>query len=95
MAPEQHRGVAATDKSDQFSFCLSLYAALYGVAPFTGGGTEAVTDVDSAAGVSPFTGGGTDAFTDTDSGTGIAPFSGGGTKVYLPGGKTGTGDCAA
>ena len=34
MAAEQHLGQAATDKSDQFSFCVSLYDALYGAHPF-------------------------------------------------------------
>jgi len=30
MAPEQHRGQAATESSDQFSFCVALYEAIYG-----------------------------------------------------------------
>ncbi len=34
MAPEQHMGEPATAQSDQFSFCVALYAALYGVHPF-------------------------------------------------------------
>ncbi len=34
MAPEQHLGEPATEKSDQFSFCVSLYEALYGQPPF-------------------------------------------------------------
>ena len=34
MAPEQHLGEPATEKSDQFSFCVSLYEALYDQAPF-------------------------------------------------------------
>jgi serine/threonine-protein kinase len=34
MAPEQIAGQAASARSDQFSFCVALYEALYGVDPF-------------------------------------------------------------
>ncbi|MBL9101544.1 MAG: serine/threonine protein kinase [Myxococcales bacterium] len=34
MAPEQHLGHPATEKSDQFSYCVTLYEALYGQHPF-------------------------------------------------------------
>lgn len=34
MAPEQHQGLSATAKSDQFSFCVSIYEAAYGHRPF-------------------------------------------------------------
>ncbi|MCB9751732.1 MAG: serine/threonine protein kinase [Myxococcales bacterium] len=36
MAPEQHLGETADARSDQFSYCVSLYEALYGARPFTG-----------------------------------------------------------
>jgi serine/threonine protein kinase/tetratricopeptide (TPR) repeat protein len=34
MSPEQHLGEPATRRSDQFGFCVSLWEALYGQAPF-------------------------------------------------------------
>jgi serine/threonine protein kinase len=36
MAPELLRGERATAASDQFSFCVTTYEALYGVRPFAG-----------------------------------------------------------
>ena len=37
MAPEQHRHHPADQRSDQFSFCVTLFTALHGKHPFAGG----------------------------------------------------------
>ncbi|MCH9686611.1 MAG: tetratricopeptide repeat protein [Deltaproteobacteria bacterium] len=42
MAPEQVRGRLADATSDQFSFCASLWEALYGERPFHQGGLTAI-----------------------------------------------------
>jgi len=36
MAPEQHAGLATDARTDQFSFCVALWEALYGDRPFAG-----------------------------------------------------------
>ncbi len=46
MSPEQFQGHAIDARSDQFSFCVALYEALYGERPFTG-----TTLIDLMAGV--------------------------------------------
>ncbi len=48
MAPEQMRGQLADHRSDQFSFCVTLYHALYDEFPFAGQGFfELVLALDS------------------------------------------------
>ncbi|WP_181234264.1 serine/threonine-protein kinase [Enhygromyxa salina] len=34
MAPEQHQGLIADSRADQYAFCVSLWEALYGARPF-------------------------------------------------------------
>jgi eukaryotic-like serine/threonine-protein kinase len=42
MAPEQHAGEEVDARSDQFSFCSTLYEALLGVRPYTGASLEEI-----------------------------------------------------
>jgi tetratricopeptide (TPR) repeat protein/tRNA A-37 threonylcarbamoyl transferase component Bud32 len=43
MAPEQYRSLPTDARSDQFSFCVSLYEGLYGVRPFQGDSLPALS----------------------------------------------------
>ena len=45
MAPEQHLGRPADARSDQYSFCVTLYEALYGEFPFEGRGEQYAANV--------------------------------------------------
>jgi tetratricopeptide (TPR) repeat protein/predicted Ser/Thr protein kinase len=45
MAPEQRRGEPVSARSDQFSFCVSLYEALFGVRPAPGASAPRKTRV--------------------------------------------------
>ncbi|MEM6991327.1 MAG: serine/threonine-protein kinase [Myxococcota bacterium] len=48
MAPEQSEGGPAEPASDQYSFCVALYAALYRQFPFEGDSPEALAEAKSA-----------------------------------------------
>ncbi|HSS02286.1 MAG TPA: serine/threonine-protein kinase [Kofleriaceae bacterium] len=48
MAPEQMRGAVADLRSDQFSFCVALYHALYDAFPFSGKSLRELQDSMSA-----------------------------------------------
>ena len=53
MAPEQFAGQQADARSDQFSFCVALYEALYGERPFKGDSFNALAEHVLAGNVRP------------------------------------------
>lgn len=53
MSPEQHRGEPADERSDQFSFCVALYQALYGEQPYAGKTVVALADAVIAGRMQP------------------------------------------
>jgi len=53
MSPEQFGGRVATASTDQFSFCVALYEALYGVHPFAGTTYEELATNVAIAQVAP------------------------------------------
>jgi eukaryotic-like serine/threonine-protein kinase len=53
MAPEQFRGELAEARTDQFSFCVTIYRALYGRPPFAGATVEELADEVTSGRVRP------------------------------------------
>jgi eukaryotic-like serine/threonine-protein kinase len=53
VAPEQLRGEPADALSDQFSFCVSLYEALYGERPFAGNTLDSYAGAIEQSGAHP------------------------------------------
>ncbi|MDC0715598.1 WD40 repeat domain-containing serine/threonine protein kinase [Nannocystis bainbridge] len=53
MAPEQFAAKRGDARTDQFSFCIALYEALYGHRPFAGETLAELTDAVSSGRVSP------------------------------------------
>jgi Ser/Thr protein kinase RdoA (MazF antagonist) len=53
MALEQHRGVAADARSDQFSFAVTAWEALHGARPYAGASKAAIADAIEAGRIEP------------------------------------------
>jgi serine/threonine protein kinase len=55
MAPEQHAGEPADVRADQFSFCVALWEALFGVRPFVGNNEAALEAAKRDGRIEPVT----------------------------------------
>ena len=53
MAPEQHARGTIDGRTDQFSFCVALYEALYGQLPFAGDSVEEIVDAVTHGRIAP------------------------------------------
>jgi len=53
MSPEQFTGARTDERTDQFSFCVALYEALYGQRPFAGNTPQAVMTSVTGGAVQP------------------------------------------
>ncbi len=53
MAPEQHRGVVADARADQFGFAVSAWEGLYGERPFRGATLQAIAAAIDAGTIEP------------------------------------------
>ena len=53
MAPEQHAGGNLDPRTDQFSFAIALYEALYGQRPFAGASRKALVEAVQSGAVLP------------------------------------------
>lgn len=53
MSPEHRSGAPTDERSDQFSFCVALYEALYGVHPFEGSTLTDLLDKVASGSVNP------------------------------------------
>jgi serine/threonine protein kinase/tetratricopeptide (TPR) repeat protein len=51
MAPEQYRGETVDARTDQFSFCVALYTAVYGQRPFAGDSFETLAGAVGAGAI--------------------------------------------
>jgi hypothetical protein len=58
MAPEQHQGIAADARADQFAFAVTVFEALFGKRPYVGGSKAAIAEAIAAGRIAPVERGG-------------------------------------